>query len=247
MVLLNGPSVLKPLVAVFLVLFYTHMDVRGTLARLRSGHASLLNTGKRIDTNIVRGPVPVASAIFCTQLCLMEPSCTSYFVVENHTIYCQMHSVVFMSPTDDGTPALNTLYYQLTQDGCPLTFVLYRPLSLCYAVWTQLSDWSSAQSTCQSVGAHLVHVSSPEISQHLSDYFKASSVFQQHHIAIGVTYSGSQWKYTNGSSATWLNWASGEPSHITEECVVMAYFYDYKWNDVPCSGASNYFVCQIDM
>jgi hypothetical protein len=37
--------------------------------------------------------------------------------------------------------------------------------------------------------------------------------------------------------ATFSDWAAGEPNNVNgaEDCVHFSIYWDYKWNDVPCS------------
>ena len=51
------------------------------------------------------------------------------------------------------------------------------------------------------------------------------------------------WEWSDGTSWSFTNWASGEPSHVEEECACQRNTGEGTWNDQPCF-ALKAFICQ---
>ena len=70
---------------------------------------------------------------------------------------------------------------------------------------------------------------------------------RQQHVSIGASEKSGSYRWQDGSDVTWFNWAQNEPSSSAEQCINMAWFFHFKWNDVPCAvdNAAKYnFLCQ---
>ncbi|XP_041367220.1 collectin-10-like isoform X2 [Gigantopelta aegis] len=143
---------------------------------------------------------------------------------------------------------MTEIIIKVITNWCPYDkgYVVYRPLALCYKIHEDEVAQAQAKLTCQDEGGILAMVKDETTFNHLYDFLRASSTIRQKHFQIGaddIAVEGSL-RWADGSPVTWTNWAQGEPSHDTERCTSMAWFYYFKWNDIPCSHPVG-FLCQI--
>ena len=104
--------------------------------------------------------------------------------------------------------------------------------------------WSNARQKCQAMAGHLVDFNTKDeialVRSRLPSTRTAS-------YWTGLSKSGGVWKWTDGSSATYTNWAKGEPSG-DGKCVSFDHVINnngpYRWNDQPCFATHKY-VCEI--
>ena len=63
------------------------------------------------------------------------------------------------------------------------------------------------------------------------------------HFGIGLIKSGGQWKWSDGSLATWTKWAAGQPNnlHNPEHCVIL---HANGFEDDQCTR-NVYFICEV--
>ncbi|KAK3254726.1 hypothetical protein CYMTET_36071 [Cymbomonas tetramitiformis] len=59
-----------------------------------------------------------------------------------------------------------------------------------------------------------------------------------------ATSGESTWYWSDGSTFSYTNWNSGEPSRGSEDCMVLR--PAGNWNDLPCSYAKAY-ICQYTL
>ena len=114
-----------------------------------------------------------------------------------------------------------------------------------YYFFDRQSTWYAAKQLSESYGGHLVTITSAAENSFVSGLAGGQSVW------IGATDQGSEgsFKWVNGETFRYSNWASGEPNNYpsagedTENYVHL--LTDLKWNDSP--GCVTYpFVCEID-
>lgn len=114
-----------------------------------------------------------------------------------------------------------------------------------YYFFDRQSTWYAAKQLSESYGGHLVTITSAAENSFVSGLAGGQSVW------IGATDQGSEgsFKWVNGETFRYSNWASGEPNNYpsagedTENYVHL--LTDLKWNDSP--GCATYpFVCEID-
>ncbi|KAK3743069.1 hypothetical protein RRG08_063934 [Elysia crispata] len=192
---------------------------------------------------------PVTSLAACAVRCASQLECGSFFFVEiENQRSCQTHSLVFTS-TEGAEVSPGSRYYQLFEDWCPQKkgYILNRKLSLCYHFVTSEQTWISAMTACEKEGGHLLWLTSQEVVDHLKDFLSSSPDRRRRHVSVGIHMTTSQdWTFTDGRQITFTDWAEGEPSSRSENCVVMAWFYSFRWNDAPCFGYTRPSLCQID-
>ena len=108
-----------------------------------------------------------------------------------------------------------------------------------YEVVNTSKKWSDAESHCKSLKGHLASFSSEEqqaavVSKTVDNY--------RYWIGFSDSEEERKWKWSDGSSFFWLNWANGQPNgHRDENCVLLK---DGRWWDRQCD-IEFYFVCKI--
>ncbi|XP_046546354.1 C-type lectin lectoxin-Lio3-like [Haliotis rubra] len=187
------------------------------------------------------------SLTWCAVKCYNDPKCGSFFYSKGDKV-CQLHSVLFITP-GDATSHHGFWYFKMTEARCPdnAGYVMHRSPVLCYKVHMEKQTYDQAKVTCQTEGATLLKVKDADISFHMFEFLRASSDVRETHFMIGaddLDVQG-QYKWGDGDVATWTNWASTEPSSPTERCLAIAWFFYFKWNDIPCTELMS-FICQID-
>jgi len=107
----------------------------------------------------------------------------------------------------------------------------------CYQYQPQHTSWDDAQALCETMGAHLVAVSS-QVENWFVFILTGGDIFQP--IAgeygwIGLNGPSSTW--VNGEPLNYTNWGPGEPNTNWEGCVITETATAIAtWNDVPCSN-----------
>ncbi|RUS82887.1 hypothetical protein EGW08_009352, partial [Elysia chlorotica] len=126
--------------------------------------------------------------------------------------------------------------------------ILNRRLSLCYRYLAVDQTWTSAKASCEREGGHLLWVESREVADHLKAFLSSSSDLSKRHVSVGIhMINGRDWIFTDGRMINFTDWADGEPNDASENCVVLGWYYNFQWNDYPCSSVHiGPALCQID-
>uniref|UniRef100_A0A8C0HSZ2 C-type lectin domain-containing protein n=1 Tax=Balaenoptera musculus TaxID=9771 RepID=A0A8C0HSZ2_BALMU len=119
---------------------------------------------------------------------------------------------------------------------CPWNWGLFQ--GSCYLFsWTQ-SDWKSAVSACQDIGAQLVIIKSPEEQVGWIWYVRYNKPTW---IGLSDHHNEGSWKWVDNSPLQLSFWKKGEPNnHEDEDCVEL---YNDGWNDGKCS-TQNSWICE---
>ena len=112
-----------------------------------------------------------------------------------------------------------------------------------YQLIDQSMDWSSAEQYCESLGGHLVTITSADEQQFVSNLASNSS---KKNIWLGaVKNADGKFAWVTGEHAQFSNWSTGEPSNYDgTENAVMMYTYSNnlvnlgEWNDISASGGT---------
>ncbi|XP_057565718.1 CD209 antigen-like protein 2 isoform X2 [Hippopotamus amphibius kiboko] len=120
---------------------------------------------------------------------------------------------------------------------CPRNWELFQ--GSCYLFsWTQ-SDWNSAVSACQDVGAQMVIINSPEEQKFLKIWYVRNN--KPSWIGLSDHHNEGSWKWVDNSPLQLSFWLKGEPNnHEDEDCTEL---HKDGWNDGKCS-IQNSWICE---
>ena len=119
-----------------------------------------------------------------------------------------------------------------------------------YACFNNADTWEAAEEYCESVGGHLVTITTKEENDAVWAYVKElgnQSVF----IGLSDAEEEGNWKWVTGESLTYTKWTKGEPNAYTEAENYAEYAFNVdtgEWNDfrydVHSSDSVKSFVCE---
>ncbi|WP_013334653.1 putative Ig domain-containing protein [Gloeothece verrucosa] len=96
--------------------------------------------------------------------------------------------------------------------------------------------WNEAQSMAQSMGGHLVTITSAAENQFLLNQFGSS---QNYWIGLSDAVVEGNWRWVNGEPFNYANWGNGEPNNAgNEDYAVFNGSGVGRWNDAPPNYAS---------
>uniref|UniRef100_A0A672SFU1 C-type lectin domain-containing protein n=1 Tax=Sinocyclocheilus grahami TaxID=75366 RepID=A0A672SFU1_SINGR len=107
----------------------------------------------------------------------------------------------------------------------------------CYIHFDERETWTSAEQHCQELNSHLVSISSQEEQEFVKSEFNLISN-KRHGPWIGLNDKDVQNQFLLLSLQEYENWRPNQPDNYFstgEDCVVMIWHEDGKWNDVPCN------------
>ena len=92
-----------------------------------------------------------------------------------------------------------------------------------------IGSWEQNQAQAQSLGGHLVTINSQQEQEFLTSQFGPE---QQFWIGLSDKTTEGEFRWANGETSTYTNWAPGEPNnHGNEDYVSMNFGTAGKWND----------------
>uniref|UniRef100_A0A671YPN2 C-type lectin domain-containing protein n=1 Tax=Sparus aurata TaxID=8175 RepID=A0A671YPN2_SPAAU len=104
---------------------------------------------------------------------------------------------------------------------------LFSGLNVTFVLITTSMNWTEAQSYCREHHTDLASVRNTAENQKVNDTVPAG------HVAwIGLFRDS--WKWSDGSSSSFKDWAPGEPEGGNQACVVVYLRSDGTWRDNPC-------------
>ena len=88
---------------------------------------------------------------------------------------------------------------------CPYGATYYAPDNICYLTTKLPVPWTSGESICRNLGGHLANIKTQQQNDfvHLGVETLTSPTF------VGVYYNEGEWKYSDGTVATFTNFESG--------------------------------------
>ena len=115
----------------------------------------------------------------------------------------------------------------------------------CYKFFSKGTNWNTAKSACEALGAKLVVVNSRAENQAVGEKITGGQGS-----LIGLYRNPkdkSRWLWIDRSRPTYTQWDSGEPNNYggREDCVHMrSKSSGYNWNDLACNTYSVPYVCE---
>jgi hypothetical protein len=113
---------------------------------------------------------------------------------------------------------------------------------------SSITSFQEADEYCRSIGGHLATIQ----SQEENDYIYSLIISKGYESAyFGLTDKDIEgtWKWTNGESVNYTNWASNEPNSENSEENYAMFYYKYtdgKWNDGRWGDNTVAFICEWD-
>jgi len=126
----------------------------------------------------------------------------------------------------------------------------------CFKLFNESKSWHEAEKSCEKVGAHLVKIESEQVNDFLLKTFLQIPIGKLNREAwIGLTdkEKEGEFKWTDGTSAKYSNWAADQPNdeYNEQDCgeIVNGVFWPGGlsqigvWNDFQCNLRLMY-ICQ---
>ncbi|XP_052003028.1 brevican core protein-like isoform X2 [Xyrauchen texanus] len=108
----------------------------------------------------------------------------------------------------------------------------------CYKYFTKRQKWEVAEQHCRMYGGHLVSVMSPEEQEFINDKYR-----EYQWTGLNDKTIEGDFHWSDGSPLLYENWYRGQPDSYFlsgEDCVVMVWYDDGRWSDIPCNYQLSY-------
>ncbi|XP_065101508.2 brevican core protein isoform X1 [Paramisgurnus dabryanus] len=108
----------------------------------------------------------------------------------------------------------------------------------CYKHFTKRQKWEVAEQHCRMSGGHLVSIMSPEEQEYINDKYK-----EYQWTGLNDKTIEGDFRWSDGSPLLFENWFRGQPDSYFlsgEDCVVMVWYEDGRWSDIPCNYQLSY-------
>ncbi|KAK7147255.1 hypothetical protein R3I94_009944 [Phoxinus phoxinus] len=108
----------------------------------------------------------------------------------------------------------------------------------CYKHFTKRQKWEVAEQHCRMCGGHLVSVMSPEEQEFINDKYR-----EYQWTGLNDKTIEGDFRWSDGSPLLFENWYRGQPDSYFlsgEDCVVMVWYDEGRWSDIPCNYQLSY-------
>ncbi|XP_043117838.1 brevican core protein isoform X2 [Puntigrus tetrazona] len=108
----------------------------------------------------------------------------------------------------------------------------------CYKHFTKRQKWEVAEQHCRMCGGHLVSVISPEEQEFINDKYR-----EYQWTGLNDKTIEGDFRWSDGNPLLYENWYRGQPDSYFlsgEDCVVMVWYDDGRWSDIPCNYQLSY-------
>ncbi|XP_056618970.1 brevican core protein isoform X2 [Triplophysa dalaica] len=108
----------------------------------------------------------------------------------------------------------------------------------CYKYFLKRQKWEVAEQHCRMCGGHLVSVMSPEEQEFINDKYR-----EYQWTGLNDKTIEGDFRWSDGSPLLYENWFRGQPDSYFlsgEDCVVMVWYDDGRWSDIPCNYQLSY-------
>lgn len=143
---------------------------------------------------------------------------------------------------------INSDVVSANNKSIPLDSISYNGHS--YKIYDIGRGWGESKKYCEDLGGYLATISSAAENEFLYNYMISSGIDSAY---FGFEKANNTWTWVNGDSATYTNWAPGEPNNEngTEKYGMFYWkFSDGTWNDGDFGNSTNSggtaFICEWD-
>uniref|UniRef100_A0A673JJJ3 Brevican core protein n=1 Tax=Sinocyclocheilus rhinocerous TaxID=307959 RepID=A0A673JJJ3_9TELE len=108
----------------------------------------------------------------------------------------------------------------------------------CFKHFTKRQKWEVAEQHCRMCGGHLVSVMSPEEQEFINDKYR-----EYQWTGLNDKTIEGDFRWSDGNPLLYENWYRGQPDSYFlsgEDCVVMVWYDDGRWSDIPCNYQLSY-------
>ncbi|TRY89459.1 hypothetical protein DNTS_016051 [Danionella cerebrum] len=108
----------------------------------------------------------------------------------------------------------------------------------CYKHFSKRQKWEVAELHCRMCGGHLASVMSPEEQTFINDKYK-----EYQWTGLNDKTIEGDFCWSDGNPLLYQNWYGGQPDSYFlsgEDCVVMVWYDDGRWSDIPCNYQLSY-------
>jgi len=139
-----------------------------------------------------------------------------------------------------------------TLQPCPPGYsVLVQGNNNCYKLVSSAKSWQAAENQCMSEGGHLASIHNAFENNALSTFAAAGNANANTWIGLNnMNSSPNMFKWTDGTSATYTNWGTGQPMQPSAmHCVQQAgksTSSPSMWMTADCNMAQQ-FICNVNM
>ncbi|XP_026083930.1 brevican core protein-like, partial [Carassius auratus] len=108
----------------------------------------------------------------------------------------------------------------------------------CYRHFTKRQKWDVAEQHCRMGGGHLISVMSPEEQKFINDKYR-----KYQWTGLNDKTIEGDFRWSDGNPLLYENWYHGQPDSYFlsgEDCVVMVWYDDGHWSDIPCNYQLSY-------
>ena len=113
-----------------------------------------------------------------------------------------------------------------------------------YKIFDTQISWFDAEAYCESVGGHLVTITSAEEQTFVETYMSANSFTK--HAWIGAYTDGTNWRWVTGEIFDYSNWSGSQPDCLnnTQFFAILNFEKIGKWDDITPLVSPQYFICE---
>ncbi|XP_067656253.1 lectin BRA-2-like [Haliotis asinina] len=178
------------------------------------------------------------SLAFCAYTCLSDSSCSSFFYQRQH-LRCYHSTLVYITTSSAMENVTGVVYYSWAHPECPSDYVFSRGAYLCVKIGGQ-TDWFVASDTCADRGERLVKIDTGSKQRQMA--YMSSEVGE---IWTGLHYTGSEFRWTDGSLMNYSSWYPGQPLVLPSFiCVVLYDVVPRTWHNGYCTFPY-YAACEV--
>ncbi|XP_046372779.2 uncharacterized protein LOC124146507 isoform X1 [Haliotis rufescens] len=133
--------------------------------------------------------------------------------------------------------------------GCPLTYIQYRMLNICYQIHLNGTTFQSGVADCNSRGEHFIVIDNAEKQNHIRKQINSSSdnISRKFHLDGSDEVNEGRWLLHDDRVMTYFAWGPGYPQNFSGKNFLVADpEVDFLWSDKEGSEEKRY-ICERDI